>query len=80
MQAHELAKRLLAGPNLPVVINGWGSDEGFTFEVSEPLVDEMTFNGVGDTVETPRDDLGYTIPRPCVALHYGWRALLHPER
>lgn len=37
MTAHELAKELLSGPDLPVVINGWGSDEGFTYEVSGTL-------------------------------------------
>lgn len=34
MTAHELARELLKQPDHPVLINGWGSDEGFTFEVS----------------------------------------------
>jgi hypothetical protein len=34
MTSHELANLLLASPNLPVMINGWGSDEGVTCEVS----------------------------------------------
>ena len=34
MKAHELAKKLLEGPDLPVVIHGVGSDEGFWFEAT----------------------------------------------
>lgn len=34
MTTHQLAQFLLTTPNAPVLINGWGSDEGFTFEVS----------------------------------------------
>jgi hypothetical protein len=34
MKAHELSDYLLKCPNLPVVINGWGSDEGDAFEVA----------------------------------------------
>lgn len=33
MTTHELAKYLLGLPNKPVVINGWGSDEGNEREV-----------------------------------------------
>lgn len=33
MTAHELATVLLAGPDLPVLINGWGSNEGQAYEV-----------------------------------------------
>lgn len=35
MTAHELASYLLRCPDLPVCINGWGSDEGLDdYEVS----------------------------------------------
>jgi hypothetical protein len=34
MTAHELARHLLNGKDLPVIINGWGSDEGASFEVT----------------------------------------------
>lgn len=34
MTAHELAKYLLKCPDLPVDINGWGSDEGYSHEVT----------------------------------------------
>lgn len=34
MTAHELAQKLLEAPNIPVVINGWGSDEGTEMEVT----------------------------------------------
>lgn len=33
MTAHELATVLLAGPDLPVLINGWGDNEGQAYEV-----------------------------------------------
>ena len=72
MKAHELAKQLLAGPNVPVVINGWGSDEGSTFEVSE--ISELgtcSFNGVNDTARTPRNSMGYNKDRKCVCLQHG---------
>lgn len=34
MTGHELARYLLKLPDLPVVMNGWGSDEGFEREVT----------------------------------------------
>lgn len=38
MTAHQLAQVLLSGPDLPVVINGWGSDEGCgPFEVTKTV-------------------------------------------
>ena len=72
MKAHELAKALLALPNFPVVINGWGSDEGFTFEVTS--VSELgtcAFSGANDTKRTPRDEMGYQKPRKCLCLQHG---------
>ncbi len=33
MTAHELAKHLLEQPDYPVIMNGWGSDEGRDVEV-----------------------------------------------
>lgn len=43
MTAHELAKVLLNAPDLPVVINGWGSDEGLgPFEVTRVELPEHT--------------------------------------
>lgn len=72
MKAHDLAKALLAAPNVPVVINGWGSDEGFTFEVTEvsPL-GTCAYVGVDDSALTARDALGYQQPRECVTLYHG---------
>lgn len=72
MTAHQLAQRLLAGPNIPVIINGWGSDEGLSFQVSGlSPVERMSFNGVGDTSTTKRDALGYNLPRKALALLHG---------
>lgn len=34
MTAHELAAHLLTLPDYPVIINGWGSDEGIDVEVN----------------------------------------------
>lgn len=34
MTAHELAAYLLTLPDLPVIINGWSSDEGVNCEVT----------------------------------------------
>ena len=44
MKAHELAELLLKLPDLPVMINGWGSDEGLgPFEVDAYYIrDEKT--------------------------------------
>lgn len=33
MTAHELAKHLLQQPDYPVIMNGWGSNEGVDVEV-----------------------------------------------
>lgn len=49
MTAHELARELLRGPDLPVVMNGWGSDEGTTVEVtrlSDPDQEDFSRDGV----------------------------------
>lgn len=35
MTAHELARRLLAAPDLPVCVIGQGGMEGFTIDLSE---------------------------------------------
>lgn len=41
MTAHQLARNLLSGPDYPVYVNGWGSDEGLgPFEVSTVSVCE----------------------------------------
>lgn len=41
MTSHDLAAFLLELPNLPVVINGWGSDEGLgPFEVDTYFMTE----------------------------------------
>jgi hypothetical protein len=40
MTAHELAKALLAGPDLPCVVNGWGSEDGETFEIERMMLIE----------------------------------------
>ena len=68
MTAHELAKALLAGPDLPVIINGWGSDEGFAYEASPGAPMDLVFHGETDDRNTPRDDLGWKLPRPAIAL------------
>lgn len=47
MTAHELAKFLLTLPDLPVFMNGWGSDEGIDVEV------------VGATVMDDKIDLAH---------------------
>jgi len=71
MTAHQLARTLLACKDALVVINGWGSDEGFTYEVSgvgEPVF--QTFRGESDDSDTPKDHLGYPIARECIPLHH----------
>lgn len=69
MTAHDLARALLAGPDLPVVINGWGSDEGLTYEVKQPGPPEHhTYTGANDSKATPRNAHGWQLPRPSIAL------------
>jgi len=64
MTAHELATKLLSGPDLPVTF----ADDYGSFEVSDFSVGKDSFNGEGDTADTPRDRLGYTLQRPCISL------------
>ena len=45
MTTHQLAKHLLTLDDLPVVINGWGSEEGFTFEATGTEKDNERFLG-----------------------------------
>lgn len=41
MTSHALARYLLANtPDNPVIINGWGSDEGFDYEVTTAKICE----------------------------------------
>ena len=68
MTAHELAKALLAGPDLPVIINGSGSDEGDDYEAEPDTAGLYVFNGQADDENTPRDRLGYKEPRPAIRL------------
>lgn len=69
MKSHELAAALLASPNVPVVINGWGSSEGTTFEVNDVSeIGTCSFNGSNDTAKTKRDAMGYILARECVWL------------
>lgn len=70
MTAHQLAQALLVGPDLPVVINGWGSDEGSTFEVTQLSLGASAFSGAEDTPATPRDNMGWQLPRPCIYLEH----------
>lgn len=42
MTAHKLAELLLSMPDYPVMINGWGSDEGVTCEVTKAIVIKPT--------------------------------------
>lgn len=67
MTAHQLATELLKGPDLPVVINGWSSDEGFSFEVDESYEDDLSFNS---PQPQPKDSLGWNLSRPCIRLSY----------
>jgi len=68
MTTHELAKFLQKQPDLPVVINGWGSDEGTSYEVSCCLEAVSSFNSTD--FSGPRDARGHPLPRPCILLDY----------
>ena len=68
MKAHELAKALLDCPNLPVLINGWGSDEGNTFEAKLGEIGVFSFNGKSDDINTPKDKFGFALPRSAIYL------------
>lgn len=71
MTAHELARKLLEGPDLPVIINGWGSDEGTAHEVdavSAPC-SEIYFSSQ-DSEMTQKDKLGYPMRRHCISLEH----------
>ena len=47
MTAHEFARYLLKCPDLPVVCNGWGSDEGDAREISGVALDKLLGTTVG---------------------------------
>jgi hypothetical protein len=69
MTAHELAKALLEGPDLPVIINGWGSDEGLGQEVLKPgEVEKRSFEACDNNA--PKDDMGYGVEQPCIPLEH----------
>ena len=51
MTAHQLAKYLMACPDVPVDINGWGSDEGTANEVTGAAL-----LGKDDCLGYPRDE------------------------
>lgn len=71
MTAHALAKALLEKEDLPVIINGWGSDEGTAYEVTcvdDPFAER--FKGQEDDERTPRDKLGWPKPRTAISLNY----------
>jgi hypothetical protein len=71
MSAHELAAKLLAGPDHPVIINGWGSMEGVAYEVNSlSALDAAEFIGENDGPHTPTKYLDWPIDRPCVSLHH----------
>ena len=71
MTTHELAAKLLTTENLPVVINGWGACEGFTFEVTEVKAPAMdTFQGANDTEDTPKTKMLYPVDRLCIMLDH----------
>lgn len=71
MTTHELAKVLLTQENVPVIINGWGSDEGFAKEVGViETASNLIFDGTNDNVETPRNVKGYPTPRRGIVLSY----------
>jgi hypothetical protein len=64
MTAYQLAKKLLEGPDLPVVINGWGQCEGSNCEVGSTELDKLSFES-GDS------DTANDIELPCIRLiHY----------
>lgn len=68
MTAHQLAAKLLEQEDLPVVINGWGSDEGNLYAVEAAERDFLSFNSNPQPDEV--DALGYNTPRPCISLNY----------
>lgn len=56
LTAHKLASLLLAGPDVPVTINGWGSDEGLgpfaVSEVGKPEIEEYCAEGFNGKMST----------------------------
>ncbi len=67
MTAHKLAEALLKMPDLPVVINGWGSGEGDAYEVTQPAGHITDFLGVGEPFYRQMEKPPY---RPCVILQH----------
>ena len=51
MNSHDLAHKLLALPNLPAVINGYGDDEGGFIEIESIEELETKFLATGDYSE-----------------------------
>lgn len=76
MKAHQLAHLLLALPNLPVVINGEGLDEGQVFQVLDAGTDSCSFFGP-DQAET-KCNLGYPHAIPCIYLSYTKPKVAYP--
>ena len=53
MTTHDLAHKLLALPNLPAVINGYGDDEGGFVEIESIEELEAKFLATGEYTEKP---------------------------
>jgi len=51
MTTHQLANKLLALPNLPAVINGYGDDEGGFIEIESIEELEAKFLATGEYTE-----------------------------
>lgn len=65
MTAHELAKRLLDGPDLPVVVSVMDGG-AHSAEVTDVYSGDVSFDGANDGDAAPRSRLGWQLPRPAV--------------
>lgn len=66
MTAHQLARHLLTCEDLPVIMPGPGSDAYQDWEVVTTYLSDSTFVGASDDKNTPKNNLGYPLLRPCI--------------
>lgn len=66
LTAHQMAVKLLQGPDVAVLINGWGSGEGFTMAVTDLRVTDRQYYIDEPRTEETWDQVSRSGPAICL--------------